>query len=403
MRYVKLGRTGLEVSPIALGYMTYSDPGRGHPIWSLPKERGRGTGAEPRLEEVGEPYGFPKSKEEGHMTETVLVTGGTGFVASWCIAALVDRGYTVRATLRSQAREQAVRAAIAAAVPAAGERLTCWTADLTSDDGWDAAMDGCDYVLHVASPLGGGAVQDLDALVRPARDGTLRVLRAATGAGVKRVVMTSAAAAARPPHRLARVSDETIWADPEDSQFDAYRRSKILAERAAWDFMAERAGATTFTTILPGAVLGPVLMRENLGSVRIIDRLLSGSPALMPRLGFWLVDVRDLAHLHMVAMTAAAAGGQRFIAAGEFMWLEDIARILRTSLGPRAAHVPRRRLPAIAARIGGLFNPQLRAMAPMVGRRNPLSAEKARSQLGFAPRPAAQTIIDCADSLLAGR
>jgi dihydroflavonol-4-reductase len=215
--------------------------------------------------------------------------------------------------------------------------------------------------------------------------------------------MTSAAAAARPHHGLARVSDETVWADPEDSQFDAYRRSKILAERAAWDFMAESSGATTFTTILPGAVFGPVLMRENLGSVRIIERLLRGSPAMMPRLGFWVVDVRDLAQLHIVAMTTAAAGGQRFIAAGEFMWLEDIARVLRSSLGPRAANVPTRRLPTVAARIGGLYSPQLRAIAPMVGRRNPLSAEKARSQLGFAPRPAAETIIDCAESLLAGR
>jgi len=337
------------------------------------------------------------------MAETVLVTGGTGFVAGWCIAALLDRGYAVRATVRSQSRELTVRAAVAGAVPAGSERLTFWVADLTSDDGWDAAMEGCEYVLHVASPLGGGSVQDLDALVRPARDGTLRVLRAATSAGVKRVVMTSAAAAARPHHGLGRVSDETVWADPEDSQFDAYRRSKILAERAAWDFMAENSGATTFTTILPGAVFGPVLMRENLGSVRIIDRLLRGSPAAMPRLGFWVVDVRDLAHLHMVAMTAAAAGGQRFIAAGEFMWLEDIARVLRTSLGPRAANVPTRRLPTVAARIGGLFSPQLRAIAPMVGRRNPLTAEKARSQLGFAPRPAAETIIDCAESLQARR
>jgi dihydroflavonol-4-reductase len=337
------------------------------------------------------------------MTETVLVTGGTGFVASWCIVALLERGYTVRATVRSQARAQMVRAAIAGAAPDGSDRLTFCTADLTSDDGWDAAMAGCAYVLHVASPLGGGRAQDRDALVAPARDGTLRVLRAATSAGVTRVVMTSAAAAARPPHRVARVSDETIWADPEDAQFDAYRRSKILAERAAWDFMAAHSGATTFTTILPGAVFGPVLMRENLGSVRILERLLQGSPAAMPRLGFWVVDVRDLADLHVVAMTAAAAGGQRFIAAGEFMWLEEIARVLRARLGARAAHVPTRRLPAVAARIGALFSPQLRAVAPLVGRRNPLSAKKARSLLGFAPRPAAQTIIDCTESLLAGR
>src|SRR5262245_4735411 len=167
---------------------------------------------------------------------TVLVTGGTGFIAGWCIVELLQRGYTVRASVRSRSKEGAVRAAIAPLTDAGG-RLTFVEADLTADDGWDAAVAGCDYVLHVASPLGNQASRDANALVAPARDGTLRVLRAAARAGVRRVVMTSAAAAARPPLGSKCASDETVWADPADPQFDAYRVSKILAERAAWTFM----------------------------------------------------------------------------------------------------------------------------------------------------------------------
>src|SRR5471030_1820168 len=211
--------------------------------------------------------------KERTMRETVLVTGGSGFVAGWCSVELLERGYSVRTTVRSLSKEAAVRAAVRTAT-ASTDRLTFAVADLTADEGWDAAVTGCNYVLHVASPLGGTG--DPGALIAPAREGTLRVLRAATNAGVKRVVMTSAAAAARPPLGSDRVSDETIWANPAERRFDAYRRSKILAERAAWDFMTNQAGAMTLTTILPGAVFGPVLAKENLGSVQIIQRLLQG-------------------------------------------------------------------------------------------------------------------------------
>ena len=289
----------------------------------------------------------------------MLVTGGTGFVAGWCIVALLQRGYQVRTTVRDLSKEPAVRAAVASCAGAT-DRLTFFAADLTADDGWDDAMAGCDYVLHVASPLGGDTSGKPDALIVPARDGTLRVLRAAVKAGVRRVVMTSAAAAARPPHSADRISDETVWADPADRQFDAYRRSKILAERAAWDFMAGHTGRTGLTTILPGAVFGPVLTKANLGSVQIIQRLLEGRPAAIPRLGFWIVDVRDLAELHIHAMTAPEAAANRFIAAGDFMWMEDIAATLRLHLGSRAGKVPTRRLPDLVFRLSSLFVPVLR-------------------------------------------
>ncbi|HEY7638781.1 MAG TPA: NAD-dependent epimerase/dehydratase family protein [Steroidobacteraceae bacterium] len=333
------------------------------------------------------------------MAETVLVTGGSGFIAGWCIVQLLERGYEVRTTVRDFSKAQRVRAAVAGA-RAAADRLGFAVADLNSDAGWDAAVAGCQYVLHVASPLGGGTPGDRNSLVAPARDGTLRVLRAAAKAGVKRVVMTSAAAAARPALTTERTSDESIWADPDDPQFDAYRVSKILAERAAWDFMSRESGTTQLTTILPGAVFGPILAAENLGSVQIIQGMLQGKPGAIPRLGFWVVDVRDLADLHIRAMTAESAAGQRFIAAGEYMWMEDIARTLRTELGEAAAKAPTRRLPDFVVRMLLPFVPNLRSLAPLLGRRFPLTSAKARQMLGFAPRPAAQTVIECARSLL---
>ncbi|MBT9471538.1 MAG: NAD-dependent epimerase/dehydratase family protein [Pseudomonadota bacterium] len=330
------------------------------------------------------------------MVETVLVTGGTGFVGGWCIRELLERGYAVRTTLRSLSKEPALRAAVGAEGPA-GERLAVFIADLTSDEGWGAAMAGCDYVLHVASPLGGGV--DDEALIGPARDGTLRVLRAAVAAGVKRVVMTSAAATARPPRDSGKDSDESVWADPADPQFDGYRRSKILAERAAWDFMASAGGVTTLTTVLPSAVFGPVLSKENLGSVRIIQGIMQGRPARLPRLGFWVVDVRDLADIHIRAMTSPDAAGQRFIAAGDYMWMEDMAKALRSALGPAAAKVPTRRMPDFAFRLASRFTPQLRFFTPELGRKMGLSSEKARRVLGFSPRPATTTVVECAQSL----
>ena len=330
------------------------------------------------------------------MAQTVLVTGGTGFIAGWCIVQLLERGYAVRTTVRDAAKEQRVRAAVRGNT----DRLSVVVADLNDDRGWDAAVAGCDYVLHVASPLGGGAVKDRHALVAPARDGTLRVLRAAAKAGVKRVVMTSAAATARPPLTSDRVSDESIWADPEDPQFDAYRVSKILAERAAWDFMQSEGKASMLTTILPGAVFGPLRDAENLGSVQIIHGMLRGRPGALPRLGFWIVDVRDLADLHIRAMTAAAAAGQRFIAAGEFMWMEGMAKTLRAQLGEQGAKVPTRRLPDFVVRLLLPFMANLRTLAPLLGRRFPINTDKSRKVLAFAPRPAAATLVDCARSLL---
>lgn len=332
------------------------------------------------------------------MNECVLVTGGTGFVARWCIVSLLEGGYHVRATLRDLAKADAVRRSIAA-VSDATDRLSFARADLTGDDGWAEAMEGCTYVLHVASPLGGVSGGGRDAYVTPAREGTLRVLSAAVDAGVRRVVMTSAAATTRPPLDSGLASDETRWADPDDPQFDNYRVSKILAERAAWKFMEGK--ATEFATVLPGAVFGPVLSSENLGSVKIIGDLVGGRPRFLPRLGFWVVDVRDLADLHVTAMTAPEAAGERFLAAGDFQWMEEIAATLRLGLGVDGRKVPTRRLPTALVRLLAPLSADLKPLAPLLGRKFALSSDKARRLLGFAPRPVNATILDCARSLIA--
>jgi dihydroflavonol-4-reductase len=227
------------------------------------------------------------------MSELVLVTGGTGYVAGWCVAELLSRGYRVRTTVRDAARQRQVRDAVATIVEPA-DRLDFAVADLTGDAGWAAAMADADYVLHVASPLGSDSA-DRDAMVAPARDGTVRVLAAASAAGVRRVVLTSAANAASPSSYAEEgVTDETLWTDPEDPSIIPYRRSKTLAELAAWDYLRGQNGATELVTVLAGAVFGPIMSTATVGSVGIIARMVAGRMRGVPRIGLEVVDVRDL-------------------------------------------------------------------------------------------------------------
>ncbi len=303
--------------------------------------------------------------------------------------------------MRNLSKEAAARAAIAAEVDP-GDRLTFFPAELTKDDGWDAAAAGCDYVLHVASPLGVEDPKDPNELIVPARDGALRALKAAARAGVKRVVMTSSVAAASPPNRSADgISDETVWTDLTDPSLAAYPKSKTIAERAAWDFIGEHAGSTTLAVVNPAAVLGPVLTKDNLGSVQIVQRLLNGSMPGTPRIGFNIVDVRDVADLHIRAMLAPEADGQRFIAAGDFYWMADIAKVLKDKLGEKAKKVPTRPLPDILLRLIALFDRPVRSVIPSLGRRHGFTSEKAKRELGWTPRPADATILECAESLIA--
>ena len=332
---------------------------------------------------------------------TVLVSGGSGYIGSWCVIGLLERGYAVRTTVRDLRREGEVRAIVARQVDP-GNRLSVHAANLTSDEGWDAAIDGTQYVLHVASPLGVPPPKNPDDLIRPARDGAVRVVGAAIKAGVTRVVMTSSVAAmARPSYIGDWESDETVWTDPDDPGADAYVKSKTIAERAAWDLIKASGGATSLAVVNPALVLGPVLGPDFSDSVQVIQRMLSGKIPGLPRLSFNIVDVRDVADLHIRAMTDPAAAGQRFIAAGEFAWMADLAAMLRARLGLDAAKVPTAKAPDFLLRLVSLFDRDLQAVTAGLGRKRTFTSTKAQSLLGWQPRPMEETVLDCARSLIA--
>jgi dihydroflavonol-4-reductase len=329
----------------------------------------------------------------------VLVTGGTGYVARACIAALLARGYKVRTTVRDLNKQASVRAAVEGNI-AVDDQLEFVEVDLLADAGWDHAMDGCEYVLHVASPLGASAAS-AEQMLETARGGTLRVLSAAVRQSVQRVVMTSAANASSPDsYEEDGVTDETLWTNPDVPGLLPYRRSKTLAELAAWEFMKDAGGTTTLTTVLPGAVFGPVLSAENLNSVQVIGQMLRGQMPGLPRIGFEVVDVRDLADIHMRAMLAPDAAGQRFLATGEFLWMSEIAETLRASLGSQAAKVPTAELSDEQVRQIAEAQPAFREIAIALGRKNRHSTDKARRLLDWVPRPARETVTACGQSLL---
>jgi len=332
---------------------------------------------------------------------TVLVTGGTGFIASHCIQQLLDSGYVVRTTLRSLASALDVRAMVTRAGAASTERLTFFEADLLRDDGWREAMTGCDYVLHVASPFPAGAPAHEDDLIIPAREGTLRVLAAARDTGVRRVVVTSSFAAIGYGHPVrAEPFDERDWTRIT-AHTSAYVKSKTLSERAAWDFMGREAGALELSVINPVLVLGPVLGPAYSTSVAVIQRMLSGGIPACPKLCYGVVDVRDIADLHIRAMTRQEARGQRFLAtAGDFMSMLEIATTLRNGLGEAASRVPRRTVSDAVVKLLALRQPLIREIVPELGKMKNGSNAKARELLGWRPRLRELAIVDAGRSLL---
>lgn len=326
----------------------------------------------------------------------ILVTGGTGYVAGWIIKSLLERGDEVRTTVRDRSTSEPRLRTLFAADES---RLEVTQAQLLDTDAWPTAVAGCDGVLHVASPLGGGAEpSDPDELIRPARDGALNVLNAAIGAGVPRVVMTSSGAAATPPPGATGEFDESLWTDPDQPGLDTYRRSKAIAERAAWDLIESTDTPTRFATVLPGAVFGPLLRPNAHGSVEVIARMLRGMPGT-PRIGLQIVDVRDLAALHLLALDSPEAAGRRFLAVGGFLWMREVAAILRRDLGQAGRRAPRRDLPDWSVRLMARFTPEMSQLVPMLGRRYTYSTAGARS-LGWRPRPVEQTVTDTGRSLL---
>src|ERR1700723_2820685 len=290
---------------------------------------------------------------------TILVTGGTGLIASHSTLQAVGENHRVRTTIRSLKREADVRAMLKQGGVQAGDRLNFFAADLQNDIGWAAAVAGCERVLHVASPFPPNVPKHEDELIVPAREGALRVLRAAREARVKRVVLTSSFAAIGYGHAPQQAPfNETNWTDLTGGDMTAYVKSKTLAERAAWDFIAAEGGALELSVVNPVVVFGPVLGPDYSPSVLLIQRLMSGTVPGSPKLTFGVVDVRDVADLHLRAMVHPAAKGERFLGvAGDFIWIRDIAKVLKDRLGEAAGKVPTRQLPNWLVRLAALRDP----------------------------------------------
>ncbi|MBN9566765.1 MAG: aldehyde reductase [Alphaproteobacteria bacterium] len=333
---------------------------------------------------------------------TVLVTGGSGFIGSHAILQLLHAGHQIRTTVRNLAREADVRAMLREGGMDAGDRLRFLAADLENDTGWPEAVAGCEYVLHVASPFPERLPSDENELIVPAREGALRVLRAARDAGVKRVVLTSSFAAIGYGHAEQTAPfDETNWTELNGPGLSAYVKSKTIAERAAWDFIAGDGGGLELSVVNPVGVLGPVLGADFSTSILLVQRLMNGALPGAPRLYFGIVDVRDVADLHIRAMIDPAAKGERFLAiAGDVLSIREIAVILKARMGAAAGRVPTRQLPNWLLRLAALRDPAIRQLVPELGKKKGATGEKARRLLGWAPRTAEDAITATAESLI---
>jgi nucleoside-diphosphate-sugar epimerase len=325
----------------------------------------------------------------------VAVTGASGYIALHVIAELRRRGYPVRGSLRDISRTEQVRKALSGQ---GGDDapLELVPADLTEDGGWAELTAGCRFVHHVASPIPMRQPKREDDLLRPAREGTLRVLRAAADAGVDRVVVTSSIAAVSQARDEQRPYDEDDWTDL-DGDVGAYAKSKTMAEQAAWGFIddlpADR--SMELTTINPSLVLGPLLDADGSASIEVLRRLLARQVPGVPRLGFSFVDVRDVAVAHADAMTAPAAAGRRYICSNEFWWLRDIA----SYLAGEGYRVPTRRLPDWVLRSVALVDPSVRMVVRQLGRQSAFDTRRIRDELEWRPRPLQETFSDTALSL----
>ena len=330
----------------------------------------------------------------------VLVTGISGFVGKHCGAAPLNKGYRVRGTMRSLARGDAVRATLAKHAAIDG-RLDFAEADLTSDKGWDAALQGCKYVMHVASPFPLSLPKDRDALVGPAREGTLRVLKAASRAGVARTVITSSIASimSGPPKPNGAALTEDDWTDPDAAGVNSYVRSKTLAERAAWDFIKNDRSGMKLVSINPGFILGPALDEDIGTSIEVIQMMLRGKYPAVPRVHFPTIDVRDVADLQTVALSHPAAANQRFLCTDKSLWMVEVTRAIRAAL-PDAKKVPTGELPSFLVRLIGLVEPRLRAIVPELDRERHTSHAKAEQMLGFRFRSATESAVAAARSLI---
>jgi nucleoside-diphosphate-sugar epimerase len=335
------------------------------------------------------------------MTDTVLVTGGTGFVGARCVLQLLEKGYNVKTSMRSLERKNEVIKMLKFGGITSFANLEFIEADLTKDANWDEALKDCEYVLHVASPIFLRVPKDENEMIVPAVDGTIRILKAARSAGVKRVVMTSNFGAVGYSHKdTTKIITEESWTDPNEKGLSAYNKSKVMAERAAWDFIHKEGGSLELSVINPMGIFGPSLGPELSSGFELLKRVLDGSMRAIPNITLGIVDVRDVADLHIRAMTNPAAKGQRFLAlAGGILSLPEIAVLLKDELGDKAKNVSTRGLPDWMVHIAAVFSPTARNIVPQLGRYRNASNEKAKNILGWQPRSNQEAILATAESL----
>ncbi|MGB8196871.1 MAG: aldehyde reductase [Acidimicrobiales bacterium] len=340
------------------------------------------------------------------MADQVLVTGATGFIAQHCMVQLLDAGYDVRGTARSNDARDAVVAILEPHVSDAGRSRLDATqivaADLTDDDGWAEAVEGCRYVMHVASPLPRGAAKDENELIVPARDGTLRVLRAASDAGVERVVLTSSLSAIVYGNDRSRTFTEADWSNLDGARIGAYDKSKTIAERAAWDFMDSIKGTSTMelAVINPGLVLGPLLSADWGTSGEMVKRILEHKVPAIPNISFSTVDVRDVASAHVAAMVSPVAAGQRFICAEANHTMMEIATILKTHYSDRGFKIPTGRLPSIAVRFMAVFDKTVRLALNDLDTSQLVDNAKLGTVLNWHPRDLTEMTTSMADTMI---
>jgi dihydroflavonol-4-reductase len=332
------------------------------------------------------------------MTKRILVTGASGFIASHCILDLLDHGYQVRGTLRDPGRANRLRSVLAKHTEHS-DQVDFVQAELTDPDVWDAAMDGCDGVFHVASPVSVLDPEDPDELIIPAREGTLNVLRAARAAAIGRVVVTSSIAAVS-GHREgnSRIQTADDWTDVKLPEHSPYTLSKTHAERAAWDFVADGEGPE-LATVNPALVLGPALEADYGSSLEAVLIPMSGAYPLVPRLGFSIVDVRDVAMLHRMVYEHPLAPGHRFIASNGFLWLAEIVEVLRREFPEFKRRLPKGQLPDLLTRLVARFDKLLASRVDDLGRTTEFDISVPKS-IGWEPRSPEEAIIAAAKSLI---
>lgn len=331
------------------------------------------------------------------MTGKVLVTGGSGYIAGFLIRQLVDAGWTVHTTVRKLSREARVRQTLGLA----DDRLAFFAADLENDAGWADAMAGCSHVAHVASPFPLGVPSHPDELIVPAREGALRALRFAKEAGVRRFVLTSSMAAIAYGHgKGVRMNTEADWTNINDPGVMPYIRSKTIAERAARDWVAAHGGDMEFASVNPAAVFGPLLSDDISTSIEVVKQLLEGKVPMCPDVGFGIIDVRDVADLHVRALTAADIRDERYVCSGPFLKMIDVANILCANLGERARKVPTRRMPDWLLKALALLRPELKQLVAELGNVRGGDSSHAMTTLGWTMRPPEEALLATAHSLI---